>query len=144
MRAFALSFAAAAGFASGPASAAPVRSVPICALAPHADKSIGKTVRVQGYVINLSSHGLILASRRGDCRELVQIGLRTNLMRRTSTGQKLLRIEAGASRRATVIGIVGWTRARFSNDPIPVLFLTEVEALASSGTDLQKFTEPSR
>jgi hypothetical protein len=110
---------------------------PVCQVARDAAKLIGKRVRVEGYVWNLSSHGFVLTGKRRDCKS-GQLGLWTKDVADNVTWRSAFATSLGP-KKAILVGTVRWQQARFSGGRNPALTVERVEYLSPREADLQRF-----
>lgn len=110
-----------------PTSVAIDSKVDVCRVSAIPANWIGKKVRVEGYIVDLSSHGFVLVSARG-CTGHGQLVLLTSLVDGTMAWQSAFAESAGP-KRAVLIGRVRWTQAR-AGGRIPALKVFHVESIA--------------
>jgi hypothetical protein len=111
-------------------------STSVCDVSRDAGKLIGRRLRVEGYVLNLGSHGLVLTGARRDC-ELGQLVLRIDHVANNKAWQKAFANSLGP-KRAILVGTVGWERARFGGRN-PALTVEQVIYLSPHDTELSNF-----
>ena len=100
----------------------------VCRVAAQSADWIGKVVRVEGYVVNLGTHGYVLTSGRG-CAGRGQLGLSTDQIDGTAIWQKAFASSDGP-KRAVLIGKIRWEQARMGGRN-PALELQRVESISS-------------
>lgn len=113
---------------TAPLHSAHLRAVPVCQVARNAEALIGKRVRVEGYVLNLSSHGLVLTAKRRDC-DAGQLSLWTELVDSDPAWRAVFPRSFGP-RRAILVGTVRWQPARFGSGRNPALTVERVDYLS--------------
>ena len=116
--AFALTLPASA---SDVANSMPKRTV--CDVHANARRLTGKRVRVEGYIFDLMSHGIVLAPGRHQCSGL--LGLEISEVEGKSAWKRF----DGGPMRATLVGTVMWEPARLGGFN-PALKVERVESLA--------------
>ena len=109
----------------------------VCQVARDAAKLIGKRVRVEGYVWDLSSHGFVLTGKRRDCK-VGQLGLGTEHVKSRPTWRKAFANSQGP-KRAILVGTVRWQKAGFSGGRNPALTVERVEYIGRREADLKDF-----
>lgn len=112
------------------ATATPSRhpKIDVCRIAATPKNWIGKAVRVEGYVVDLSSHGFVLTGGRG-CMGHGQLGIVTNLIDGAPIWRNAFAGSSGP-KRAILIGRVHWTRAQMGGRN-PSLEVLRVESIAA-------------
>jgi len=123
-------------FATPGQSAAPP-PLSVCAASESATKFIGKRVRVEGYIFDLSSHGFVLASdrtckSRGQLKLVIKNGVYESEVWRKAFAKSL------GPKRAILVGIVHWRDAR-AGGRAPALLVERVEYIANREADLKSF-----
>ena len=113
------------------------RTSSACQVAHDAARLIGKRVRVEGYIWNLSSHGFVLAGRRRDCR-VGQLRLWTDSVDGSAIWQKVFRQGLGPN-RAILVGTVRWHQARFGDGHNPGLRVERIEYLSQREANVEDF-----
>lgn len=127
------------GFLLSPNTAVAIKLPPpvsACQASKHAAQLIGRSVLVEGYVINLGSHGFALVGKRRDCPTGL-LRLRTDNLGSQSVWWKRFATNLGP-RRATLLGWVRWQNARFG-DRRPVLLIDQVLYLSPRESDPKDF-----
>ena len=109
----------------------------VCQVARHASDLIGHRVRVEGYVLDLGSHGFVLVGRRRECTA-GQLGLWTADVGNSPTWRTAFSTSVGP-KRAILVGIVRWEQAHFGTGHKPALRLERVEYLSQRDADLKDF-----
>jgi hypothetical protein len=109
----------------------------VCVASANAPKLAGKRIRVEGYIFDLSSHGFVLASKRS-CQSRGQLGLLTNRVHDTQVWRGAFAKSMGP-KRAVLIGVVQWRKARDGGGQVPVLAVERVESIAAREADLNDF-----
>ena len=112
------------------ATATPTRhpKIDVCRIAASPKNWIGKAVRVEGYVVDLSSHGFVLTGGRG-CMRHGQLGIVTNLIDGAPIWRNAFAGSSGP-KRAILIGRVHWTRAQMGGRN-PSLEVLRIESIAA-------------
>ena len=110
---------------------------PVCEVARDAAELIGKRVRVEGYIWDLSSHGFVLTGKRRDCK-VGQLSLWTENVDSSPTWRRAFANSLGP-KRAVLVGTVRWQRARFSGGRNPSLTVERVEYVSQREADLKDF-----
>lgn len=96
---------------------------PVCQVIRDARELIGKRVQVDGYVQNLGSHGFVLTGRRSDCDGILVLRIEALVSNRS--WWKAFENSLGP-KRATLVGTVGWQKARYDNGRNPALEVDRV------------------
>jgi hypothetical protein len=112
-------------------------STPVCQASRDARKLIGKRVRVEGYILNLSSHGFVLTSKRRDC-ELGQLFLKTRRVDSSPDWRHAFARSLGP-KRAILVGTVQWEKARFTRGRNPTLAVERIVYLSQRDADPKDF-----
>jgi hypothetical protein len=102
--------------------------IDVCRIAATPEDWIGKAVHVEGYVVDLSSHGFVLTGG-GECTGHGQLQLFINLIDRTPIWRNAFAGSSGP-KRAILIGRVHWTRAQMGGRN-PSLEVLRVESIAA-------------
>lgn len=85
---------------------------------------IGTQIRVEGYIVNLNSHGWVLATKPS-CKRESQIGLRVERVEDTAAWKKAFR-DSWGPKRAVLIGVLRWV-----NPVYPELTIQRVQNISS-------------
>lgn len=109
----------------------------VCQVARDAAKLIGRRVRVEGYIFDLSSHGFVLIDKRQACKA-GQLGLWTQHVNGSPAWHKAFANSLGP-KRAILVGTVRWQKARVSGGRNPALAIERVEYLGQRDADLKEF-----
>ena len=112
-------------------------AIDVCRIAAAPENWIGAKVRVEGYVIDLSSHGFVLVSGRG-CTGHGQLGLLTNSVDGAPTWRSAFGKSSGP-KRAVLIGRVRWTRAQMGGRNAALVVL-QVESIADREAHLDELS----
>jgi hypothetical protein len=111
----------------GAGSAKQPTTTSVCYVARNAGKLIGKRVHAEGYVLNLGSHGFVLAAKRSDCSSL--LALHIDNVSGTEDWQKAFATSLGP-RHAILVGTVGWEAAQAMQGRNPSLTVERVVYLS--------------
>lgn len=120
-----------------PSAAAQGRTLPVCHVSADAAKFIGKRVRVEGYIFDLSSHGFVLASKR-NCKGRGQLGLWVQRVADTPVWRKAF-TDSGGPKRAVLVGVVRWNKLRYGAGRNPALTVERVVSISSREADPEDF-----
>ena len=117
------------------ARALPLRQVSVCDLTWNTAELIGQRVRVEGYIFDLSSHGIALISKRRQCSRVTSVSL---------MGAKVYPLlykavaKSGGPKRVIIFGTVTWHPARLGGHN-PGLVVEQVEHISTHDADLKDF-----
>jgi hypothetical protein len=124
----------------GPSLAAPAgtTTLSVCRVSAEARDWVGKRIVVQGYIVDLGSHGFALVSGR-ECKTNGQLALFTGNVGGSAIWQKAFTGSIGP-KHAVLIGVVRWERARVSGH-VPALEVEQVASIANHEADLSKVSQ---
>ena len=100
--------------------------IDVCRVAANPTVWIGKQLRVEGFIIDLSSHGVVMASSR-KCKTRGQVQLYVQSVFRTTAWNNVFTATAGP-RKAVLIGTLTWQGGGRS----PALEVSRVESISAS------------
>lgn len=87
----------------------PIRPIPVCKISTEAREWIGKRVTVEGYIVDLGTHGFVLVASAG-CKQFNQLGLTVNQVEGTAIWRNAFSTSLGP-KRGILVGVVQWRRA---------------------------------
>lgn len=82
-------------------------TISACRVAATPAAWVGKEVRIEGYIVNLSSRGFVLVAARG-CRAGSLLGLQVNKVRHTAIWRNADFGTVSGPKRAVLVGKVRW------------------------------------